>query len=104
MASLRVNSILPIFRGTSTALITVQEAMEKNPFYMNAPLHSVDLIPMPSVAADHRSGRGWGGAVSAVLLRELRSALVNRYLQVFSVLAVAAGLAGIAFSETANAP
>src|SRR5687768_275837 len=39
----------------------------------------------------------------AVLLRELRGALVNRYFQVFSVLALGGGIAAVALSEAANA-
>jgi ABC-type transport system involved in multi-copper enzyme maturation permease subunit len=43
------------------------------------------------------------GTLRAVLLRELRGALVNRYFQVFSVLALGGGVAAVAFSEAANA-
>lgn len=43
------------------------------------------------------------GILRAVLLRELRGALVNRYFQVFSVLAFGGGVAAVVFSEAANA-
>lgn len=43
------------------------------------------------------------GTWRAVLLRELRGALVNRYFQVFSVLALGAGLAAVTLSEAAEA-
>src|SRR6476659_7427290 len=39
----------------------------------------------------------------AVLLREFRAALINRYFQVFGALALLGGLAAIFFSEDANA-
>ncbi len=39
----------------------------------------------------------------AVLLRELHGALVNRYLQVFSVLAISGGIAAVALGEAADA-
>jgi ABC-type transport system involved in multi-copper enzyme maturation permease subunit len=44
-----------------------------------------------------------GATASAVLLRELRGAFVNRYFQVFSLLAVSGGVAAVALSEAANA-
>jgi ABC-type transport system involved in multi-copper enzyme maturation permease subunit len=43
------------------------------------------------------------GILSAVLLRELRAALVNRYFQVFSVLALFGGVAAVVLSDVANA-
>ena len=43
------------------------------------------------------------GAVHAVLRRELRAALLNRYLQLFSALALAAGIAAVASGETEGA-
>lgn len=43
------------------------------------------------------------GILRAVLLRELRSALVNRYLQVFSVLALGAGVASVTLSDIPHA-
>src|SRR5687767_1096692 len=43
------------------------------------------------------------GAVHAVLRRELRAALLNRYLQLFSALALAAGIAAVASAETEGA-
>lgn len=43
------------------------------------------------------------GTFRAVLLRELRGALVNRYFQVFSILALGAGIAAVTLSEVANA-
>ena len=39
----------------------------------------------------------------AVLLREFRAALINRYFQVFGALSLFGGLAAIFFSEDANA-
>ncbi len=41
--------------------------------------------------------------VRAVLLREFRAALINRYFQVFAALSLLGGLAAIFFSEDANA-
>ena len=41
--------------------------------------------------------------VRAVLLREFRAALINRYFQVFAALSLLGGLAAIIFSEDANA-
>ncbi|MEO8351046.1 MAG: hypothetical protein ABI680_04905 [Chthoniobacteraceae bacterium] len=43
------------------------------------------------------------GTLRAVLLRELRSALVNRYFQAFSLLALGGGIASVALSEVPNA-
>jgi ABC-2 type transport system permease protein/Cu-processing system permease protein len=43
------------------------------------------------------------GALRAVLAREFRGALLNRYFQVFSVLAVGGGVAAVFLSEAANA-
>lgn len=43
------------------------------------------------------------GIFSAVLRRELRAALVNRYFQVFSILALCAGVAAVTLSDVANA-
>jgi ABC-2 type transport system permease protein/Cu-processing system permease protein len=42
-------------------------------------------------------------AVRAVLLRELRAALINRYFQIFAALSLFGGLAATFFSEDANA-
>lgn len=42
-------------------------------------------------------------AVRAVLLRELRAALINRYFQIFAALSLLGGLAATFFSEDANA-
>jgi len=42
-------------------------------------------------------------AVRAVLLRELRAALINRYFQIFAVLSLLGGLAAAFFSEDPNA-
>jgi hypothetical protein len=50
------------------------------------------LLPFPNASP-----------LGAVLLREFRSALVNRYFQAFSVLALGAGLAAVALSETEGA-
>jgi ABC-type transport system involved in multi-copper enzyme maturation permease subunit len=44
-----------------------------------------------------------GGVLLAVLLRETRAALVNRYLQVFSVLALCGGIAAVPMAEVQNA-
>jgi ABC-2 type transport system permease protein/Cu-processing system permease protein len=44
------------------------------------------------------------GTLRAVLGRELHGALVNRYFQVFSALALSGGLAAVALSEAPNAP
>ena len=44
------------------------------------------------------------GTFRAVLLRELRGAIINRYFQVFSLLALAGGMAAVALSEAPNAP
>lgn len=44
-----------------------------------------------------------GGALYAVLLREMHGALVNRYFQVFSALALSGGIATAALSEATNA-
>lgn len=41
--------------------------------------------------------------LKAVLLRELRAALVNRYIQIFSLLASGAGIAAAVLSENADA-
>src|SRR3954467_5455372 len=43
------------------------------------------------------------GVLRALLLRELRGALVNRYFQVFSVLALGGGVAAVALSEAPEA-
>ena len=43
------------------------------------------------------------GAVHAVLRRELRAAFLNRYLQLFSALALAAGIAAVASAEAEGA-
>ncbi len=43
------------------------------------------------------------GVLRALLLRELRGALVNRYFQAFSALALGGGLAAVALSEAPNA-
>jgi ABC-type transport system involved in multi-copper enzyme maturation permease subunit len=40
----------------------------------------------------------------AILLRELHSALVNRYLQIFSVLALGCGIGAVFLSEAEHAP
>jgi ABC-2 type transport system permease protein/Cu-processing system permease protein len=42
--------------------------------------------------------------LGAIFRRELRAALLNRYLQVFSLLAIGAGLAAVATAESASAP
>ena len=42
------------------------------------------------------------GPVRAVLLREFRDALINRYFQVFAALSLLGGVAAIIFSEDAN--
>ena len=42
------------------------------------------------------------GALRAVLLREFRDALINRYFQVFAVLSLLGGAAAILFSEHTN--
>ena len=42
------------------------------------------------------------GPLRAVLLREFRDALINRYFQVFAVLSLLGGVAAIIFSEDAN--
>src|SRR5688572_3092796 len=44
-----------------------------------------------------------GSALRALFAREFRSALLNRYFHVFTVLALAGGIAGAVFSEDANA-
>ena len=41
-------------------------------------------------------------SLRAVLLREFRDALINRYFQVFAVLSLLGGVAAIIFSEDAN--
>jgi len=43
------------------------------------------------------------GSFAPLLLRELRGALVNRYFQVFSVLALGGGIAAVALSEAPEA-
>jgi ABC-type transport system involved in multi-copper enzyme maturation permease subunit len=43
------------------------------------------------------------GALRAVLLREFRAAAINRYFQVFSLLALGGGLAAASLSETEDA-
>lgn len=42
-------------------------------------------------------------SLGAVLLREFRAALINRYFQVFAALSILGGLAALFFSEDANA-
>ena len=42
-------------------------------------------------------------ALKAILLREFRAAFINRYLQVFAALAVAAGIGSAFFAEDGNA-
>ena len=44
-----------------------------------------------------------GHALRAILLRECRAAIVNRYFQVFSALALAGGMGAVAASESADA-
>lgn len=44
------------------------------------------------------------GSLRAVLQRELQSALVNRYLQAFSFLALGGGIGAVALGESADAP
>lgn len=44
-----------------------------------------------------------GSALRALFAREFRGALLNRYFHVFTVLALAGGIAGAVFSEDANA-
>lgn len=44
-----------------------------------------------------------GSALRALCAREFRGALLNRYFHVFTVLALAGGVAGAVFSEDANA-
>jgi ABC-type transport system involved in multi-copper enzyme maturation permease subunit len=50
-----------------------------------------------------RAGESGIATMRAVLLRELRGALVNRYFQVFSVLALGGGISAIAFNESPRA-
>jgi ABC-type transport system involved in multi-copper enzyme maturation permease subunit len=49
------------------------------------------------------SGALGGRALPALLLREFRAALINRYFQVFAALSLLGGLAAVFFSENANA-
>lgn len=52
-------------------------------------------IPFPSLSD--------ASPLRAVLARELRAAFVNRYLQVFAVLALAGGVAAVAFTDAPTA-
>src|SRR5687768_2264601 len=51
----------------------------------------------------HASAPGAFAPLRAVLLREFRAALLNRYVQVFSVLALGGGIAAVTLSEEAGA-
>lgn len=70
---------------------------------MNVALHWPEAGTVRTLTPDHRPPLVPGAAASAVLLRELRGALVNRYFQVFSLLALGGGVAAVALSEAANA-
>jgi hypothetical protein len=49
------------------------------------------------------AGGPGGRALTAILLREFRAALMNRYFQVFSALSLLSGIMAIVFSENADA-
>jgi ABC-2 type transport system permease protein/Cu-processing system permease protein len=48
----------------------------------------------------HSQRTNLGAALHAILRRELRAALLNRYLQIFSALALVGGIAAVATAET----
>src|SRR5947209_9475983 len=84
MAKSNESSIREICRQTSTCL---------NP----------TLQPSSTSTMDYALSLFEFNAVRAILIREFRAALINRYFQIFAVLSLFGGLAAAFFSEDSNA-
>lgn len=67
------------------------------------PVSPPDKSREPSVPVPGPSPVPVGRAVRAVLLREIHAALLNRYLQIFTLLALGGGLASVWLSENLEA-